>query len=297
METIIQPFGFREFLRHRHEEPSTEPAAWTPAGRSLVEKRFREFLEQGGFPEAQGLPTELRVELLQGYVDAVLFRDIVERHGVSQVAALRWMVRHALRNPAGSFSAHKFHGDLKAQGLSVGKDVVHAFLGHLEDVFLLSAVPVATESERRQNSNPKKLYPVDPAMIGAFDASARTNVGHALETVVWNELDRRRAEVGYVRTRDGFEVDFLARCRSGISELIQVCADPSAPQTLGRELRALERASVEHPDAVPYLLVMTQDDVLAAHAAGVDPDGVRIQPVHTWILEGNASTAKADPPR
>jgi len=54
-----------------------------------VEKRFGEYLVEGGFPEAQGLARGLRVELLQGYVDTVLFRDVRERHGVSQVSALR----------------------------------------------------------------------------------------------------------------------------------------------------------------------------------------------------------------
>ena len=34
METIIRPFSFREFLRHRGEEPKHEPARWTSSTRS-----------------------------------------------------------------------------------------------------------------------------------------------------------------------------------------------------------------------------------------------------------------------
>jgi hypothetical protein len=79
MATVIRPFSFREFLRHRGEEPATEPRRWRPAERSLVERRFREFLVEGGFPEVQGLPVTPRIELLQGYVDTVVFRDVVER--------------------------------------------------------------------------------------------------------------------------------------------------------------------------------------------------------------------------
>jgi hypothetical protein len=102
IETTVRPFGFREFLRHRGEEPRAEPRRWTADERSRVEKRFGEYLIEGGFPEAQGLTRALRVELLQGYVDTVLFRDVLERYGVSQVSALRWIVRHCLRNPAGT---------------------------------------------------------------------------------------------------------------------------------------------------------------------------------------------------
>jgi predicted AAA+ superfamily ATPase len=279
--TVIGPFSFREFLRHRSEEPSGASRGMTPAERSLVEKRFREFLVEGGFPETQGLPAPLRVELLQSYVDSVLFRDVVERYRVTQVEALRWLVRQCLRNPAGSFSVHRLHRDLQSQGHGVGKDAVHAMLGHLLDAFLLSAVPLATESERKRNSNPRKLYPQDPGLVRAFDASGRSNVGHALETAVSNELERRRAEVGYVRTEDGLEVDFLARYPTGEEDLIQVCADVSSRETLARELRAVAAASLEHSRAKPRLLVLDRD---ALSSIAVEDESIRVQPAYEWLL-------------
>lgn len=280
LATVIRPFSFREFLRHQDEEPAKEPRRWTAAERSLVEKRFREYLVEGGFPEAQGLTAALRVELLQGYVDTVLFRDVVERYGLTQVAALRWVVRQCLRNPAASFSVHRLHQDLKSQGHGVAKDAVHAMLGHLFDAFLLSAVPVATDSERQRNSNPRKVYPADTGLIRAFDNSGRTNVGHALETVVLVELERRGAEVGYVKTDEGFEVDFLVRHPAAGMELIQVCADVRNPGTLARELRALTEAAKAHPRAVQRLLVLDRDAL-----SGVNAPGVNVQPAYEWLLE------------
>lgn len=279
METVIRPFSFREFLRHRGEEPGPDAARWAPAQRSLVEKRFREFLAGGGFPEAQGLPAALRVELLQGYVDSVLFRDVVERHGVSQVVALRWVLRQCLRNPAGAFSVHRLHQDLRAQGHGVAKDAVHAMLAHLMDAFLLSAVPLATESERRRNSNPRKLYPLDPGLVGAFDVSGRPNLGQALETVVLNELERRKAQVAYVRTEEGFEVDFHVRYPAGGDELVQVCADPTADSTIERELRALESAAGDYPRAKRRLLVLDRDQ-----ARRIAAPGLSVQATCEWLL-------------
>ncbi|MDO8598365.1 MAG: ATP-binding protein [Sulfuricaulis sp.] len=281
METLIRPFSLREFLRHRGEEPRKRAREFSAHERSKVEKRFREYLAAGGFPEAQGLAVQERIDLLQGYVDTVLFRDVVERHGVAQVAALRWLVRQCLRNPAGSFSVHRLHQDLKAQGLGVAKDALHAMVGHLEDAFLLRGVALATDSERRRNSNPRKVYPVDTGLIAAFDRSGRANAGHALETAVLHELDRRKADVGYVRTRGGFEVDFHARFSDGREELIQVCADTASRETLEREWRGLEDAAKEYRRAKKRLLVLTFDQLPTASRPGVET-----QPAYEWLLDG-----------
>lgn len=279
METVIRPFSFREFLRHRGEEPEGPASRLDPKARSRVEKRFIEYLATGGFPEAQTLPITTRIDLLQGYVDTVLFRDVVERHNVTQVAALRWLTRHCLRNPAGAFSVHRLALDLKGQGLGLAKDALHAMVGHLEDAFLIRGVTLATDSERRRNSNPRKFYPVDTGLISAFNAGGRPNTGHALETVVLHELDRRKASIGYVRTPAGYEVDFHARLREGGEELIQVCAGWEDASTLARELRALEDAKAEHAGAKARLVTLTFDQVPASL-----PKGVAAQPAWQWLL-------------
>ena len=279
IETTIRPFSFREFLRHRGEEPRSEPRRWTAAERSLVEKRFGEYLVEGGFPEALRLTRALRVELLQGYVDTVLFRDVLERYGVSQVSALRWIVRHCLRNPASNMSVHRLFLDLKAQGHAVSKDSVHALLGHLFDAYLLEAVPLHTASERQRNSNPRKIYPADPGLIHAFDASGRANTGRALETAVFNELQRRLVDAAYVKTAAGFEVDFLASYRDGRRELLQVCADPSTTDARERELRALADAAKSRSKLSATLLVLTQEQAIALAGSGL-----QVMPAYEWML-------------
>ena len=70
----------------------------------MVDRALRDYLTHGGYPEAQGVETRERFELLRGYVDTAMLRDVVERHGVSQPVALRWMIRHLLGNAGGTFS-------------------------------------------------------------------------------------------------------------------------------------------------------------------------------------------------
>jgi predicted AAA+ superfamily ATPase len=279
MEALVHPFSFREFLRHLGREPAIKPARRAKAQRSALERDLRLYLAHGGFPEAVTLrDARDRRDLLRSYVDVALLRDVIERHEVTHPVALRWLSRHLLSNAAGLFSVSKMLGDLKSQGLPVGKDTLHAYLAHLEDAFLIRTLPVATGSERRRMVNPRKAYPVDPGLIPLFDRMGRENLGHALETCVMLELERRGADLGYVRTAEGFEVDFLARYADGSEELIQVCADLDAPATRERELRALEAAKCEHPDAAMRVVS------LAPEAPRELPRGVRHSAASAWLL-------------
>jgi predicted AAA+ superfamily ATPase len=284
VEAVIYPFSFREYLRHHGREPKQSPERLTKAERSSLEKDLLNYLGTGGFPEAQGLDSRDRQELLKGYVDVVLLRDVIERHAVSHPLALRWMVRHLLGNPAGSFSVNKFYRDLKSQGIAVAKDTLHGYLAHLEDAFLVRVVSVATDSERRRMVNPRKIYPIDPGLIPLFDRSGKANLGHALETCVLLELDRRGAEVAYMHTSGGCEVDFLARHPSGREELIQVCASLDDPATREREIRALAEASPDDPKAVRTLIAL---DIPAALEV---PSGIALHCAADWMIEGGMTT-------
>lgn len=248
--------------------------------RSSLEHAFLEYLVTGGFPEAQDLDATTRGRLLLDYVDVAMLRDVVERHAVSQVAGLRWMVRHLLGNAAGAFSAQKFYAALKSQGMSISKDTVHQALGYLEDCFLVRTVWMEADSERRRMVNPRKAYPVDPGLILVFDRSGRANIGHALETAVLIELERRGMDVTYVKSAEGHEVDFLARKAGAKGQLIQVSADPSDPVTAEREIRGLEEAGRLFPTAERRLLTSTRDAIPPKV-----PAGILAQPAYEWMLE------------
>ena len=80
--------------------------------------------------------------------------------------------------------------------------------------------------------------------------------GHSLETAVLLELERRGYEMGYVRTPQGFEVDFLAKSPGEPPLLVQVCADVQDPQTYDREAQALAAAAGEYRSARALLVML-----------------------------------------
>jgi hypothetical protein len=285
-EVALYPFSFAEALNHRGQAAPADPAFVTAAERARLERAFTDWLATGGFPEAQGLDGASRRQLLRDYVDVAMLRDVVERYGVSQVTGLRWLVRHLLGNAAAHFSVEKFYAALKSQGMAISKDTVHQLLAHLEDCFLVRLVWMDSASERQRMVNPRKAYPVDPALIAVFDRSGRANSGHALETAVLIELERRRCAVTYVRTPAGYEVDFLARDVDGNLELIQVCADASDPATAEREFRALIEAGKMYPGVRRRLLLTLTRDGAPAET----PPGITVLPAYAWLLAEPATS-------
>jgi predicted AAA+ superfamily ATPase len=173
LATEIFPFSFSESLRHAGEDGS--PAQRTGAARRARLASFlRTYLISGGFPEVQGLQAHLRVAILQEYVSVAILRDIIERHGIGNVVALRQLTRRLLGHPATAFSVNRFHQDLQSQGIACGKNALHEMLAHLEDAYLVQGVargwsiPARSTRSIRGSRRPSAS---DPMRIG--DACSR----------------------------------------------------------------------------------------------------------------------------
>jgi uncharacterized protein len=281
LEAIVFPFSFRESLRHAGEEPTQSWRRSPKAIRSRLANRLREYLTVGGFPEAQGLAERDRRYLLTNYVDTVLLRDVIDRHAVSNPTALRRLERHLMSNPAAPFSIQKCHDSFRSQGVAIAKDTLHQYLAHLEDAFLVRTVPILAASDRQRTVNPRKSYPIDPGFIPIYERVDRAYVGHALETIVLIELERRGYAVQYLRTKGGYEVDFHAECAGAPTLLVQVCAELGDTETREREVRALLDAKREHVKATALLITLDDDPPRLDRETA---KAIEWQPAVDWLL-------------
>ncbi len=246
----VLPFSYRESARHAGESIPEVPVG--SRVRSRLEAHMVDYLQVGGFPAVQDLGFAERVRTLQDYVELVVVRDVIERHGGASPQASRWFALSLLRQSGSLFSVNKTYNTMRSQGIEIGKNSLHALLGHLSDAYLVATVSVFKVSHAERLRAPRKIYAIDPGLAFATSVVAAENVGARLETAVYLEIRRRmgrlrEGSISYYVTNGGHEVDFVVG-DSGAGEprqLVQVCADPTDAQTKEREVRALAEAMDE----------------------------------------------------
>ena len=276
--TEVFPFSFLEALSHQGIglRENARPGAKT---RSLLENRMQTYLLDGGFPEVQGMERAYRIRILQEYVDVVIFRDLVERHQVSNIIPLRYMIRHMLNATATLFSVNKFYNDLKSQGVSCSKNTLHEYLDYLSDAYLFFQVFLHSRSERTRMVNPRKIYAVDPGLAQAYSRRPDPDWGHLLENFVFLELRRLYGLIEYYRTSSRKEVDFLVTGRNGERFLFQVAAAMDDASTRKRELDALSEAMQECKLRKATIVTLSKEEYLETEYGAI-----HVLPAWLWAI-------------
>lgn len=273
----VFPLSFSEFMRFNSVDLPRTRGAFTPREKGLLRRSVARYLEQGGFPDVVGLSDRMRATVLQGYVDAVLYRDVLERHEVASVQALKYTLEYLIHNFARKVSARAVSGVLKNLSVPANRESVMNYIGYFKDAYLVYPVSVLSDSLAVRRVNPDKYYIVDTGLIRAMCAKTDSENGWLLENLVFMSLRRRFCKVDYYQTEDGREVDFVVLDRvSRERSLVQVSWDMSNAATFARELGALETARRE--TGIEDATIVTWDDEEAL------PGGVKVVPVWKWLL-------------
>jgi len=266
------PFSFREFLDYKGIESA---GPMSTKSRLLVQKAFDEYWETGGFPEVAGLSLNLRIKTHQEYFHTILFRDIVERHDVSHPKAISDLAHRLVDNTASLYSINSLTGYLKSLGHKAPKSAVSDYLEWFEDAYFLFTMRIFDASLARSNTNPKKIYCIDHALVASVSSGILVNSGHLLENMAFTALRRLYPEIYYYKTKTGREVDFIIPIRNRARLLIQICESLSEPQTRKRELAALSEAMAE-------LGLKSGTVVTKNESERIDADGGIIEVVPIW---------------
>ena len=261
------PFSFREFLDYKGIE-SDGPLSTKK--RLTVQKAFEEYWETGGFPEVAGLKRMLRIKTHQEYFNAMLFRDLVERHDISHPKAVTDLAHWLVDNTGSLYSINNLTGYLKSLGHKAPKPAVSDYLEWFEDAYVLFTVRIFDASLARANTNPKKIYCVDHALVTSISSGILVNSGHLLENLVFAALRRVTPDIFYYKTKAGREVDFIAGRQGPSRMLVQVCESMADQQTRKRETTALAEAMTELKLSHGIIVTRNEEEQIQVDSGKID---------------------------
>jgi len=270
--TELYPFSFKEFLAFKKFTLGANYLSLTTQ-RAKIKRYFQQYLKEGGVPEYHKYGDPI---ILKGIYENILYRDIVARHDVKDVKALRELGLYYLTNIGRPFSYNKLKIYLKLGS----ENTVKSYTGYLEDSYLMFELPRFDYSLKQQFMAPKKIYCMDNGIISAVAFQFSKNRGQYLENAVFVELKRRGGELFYYHTKSGAEVDFIVKKGIKRLSLIQVTESIFDPRVREREISALTAAMREVKLKKGLILTEDEKDTLKVKEGTID-----VKPIYEWLLE------------
>ncbi|MEW6221148.1 MAG: DUF4143 domain-containing protein [Thermodesulfobacteriota bacterium] len=250
-------------------------------------RAFEDYLQGGGYPELVGdLDPGIKRRILQEYFDVMIYRDLVERHGTANLAALRLLIRRLVDGVGSSMSINKIHNDLKSAGYRIGKNALYDWLDQLETICFVQIARKFDPSVVRQELAERKAYVVDNGFLHAMSYRYSGNHEKLLENLIAMELRKKGLDLLFFKGDQ--ECDFVVVNDAGQARSLQVAYDLASPDIRKREIRALVRASRAAGSTDAFLVTMDQEEDLLV-------DGVAIAVRPAWKLLALWDQAWADP--
>ena len=243
LATEIWPFSFTEYMRAKNIK--IDRKLYGKKTQDHLNKIFHRYLTEGGFPEVHNYETDVRQRILQEYIDIVLYRDIIERHKIKTPTLIKHMILSLIHNVSNPFTINKFYNELKSKGFKTGKDILYDYADYIEDAYLAFSVAIYDKSIRKTQTNPKKIYAIDPGIVRALTLDYDGDLGKLFENVIYLDLRRLGCKINYYLTSERYEIDFVVKSPQGHKKIFQVVWNTDDKKTLARENRALKAAIKE----------------------------------------------------
>ena len=242
----VLPLSFKEFNR-------------------VTKKNFEEYLKIGGYPEVVLNPAK-KEKLLESYFELALIKDIISRHNVRDVNALRNLAFYLLTNSGKETSLKKIR---MALGLSY--DTIKQFIAYLEASFLIFQVPYFSYSLKESLIKQRKVYSWDLGMQQYASKSFTADFGRLAETAIAIELQHRKYDLYYWKEKN--EVDFVARKKAELTP-INVCYSKTLPK---REMQGLKEFNKKYKLKKSKILFLGKDTK--------KEDEIEIKNLEKWLTK------------
>lgn len=222
----VFPFSYQEYLM--------------VTGKEQMKQSYLDYINSGGLPELFSLPNKL--EIRQNYMstikDSILLRDIIQRYNIRDPKLLEDIFIFLVNNASNLISVNSIVKYFKNSGRNISYDIVAAYIGYIEDTFLIHRCERYDIKGKETLAGTSKFYINDLAYKNYLYPGFAYGIGYKLENLVYLQLRRSGYDV-YVGAMRDKEVDFVAMKGDHILYL-QSTYLLSDEQTVRREYAPLE---------------------------------------------------------
>ena len=274
----VFPFSFPEFLRLRMGKFDKNEILY---GTEKIETKrlFTEYAKWGGFPETGLAANPLdKTKLLTEYLRAMFFRDLVERHDMTNIALFNALADKLFSSFSTRLSLTAFYRQYRDL-FPFSKDLLFQYFHNFEESMLIFAVRKFSESSYKRSRNPVKIYPVD---TGLCRRVASEDAGRILENIVFIELARKGGEVYYFEEKQ--ECDFVVKeAEEERFATFQVCwelTDENRRRETGGLIAACKRLNLTEGT------ILTDDQEWEEETEGIK---IVVCPVWRWLFNRDSA--------
>jgi predicted AAA+ superfamily ATPase len=250
-EIKIYGLSYQEFLLFHKLSESSES--------------FLKYAKYGGLPYLIHLELDDRIvyDYLQNIYNTILYKDLVSRFGIRNVAFLERLTEYCAENVGSLVSAKKISDFLKSQKISISPNIVLNYLSHLTAAFFVFRVSRSDIKGRKVFEIGEKYYFEDMGLRHTICPFHQGDIGKVLENLVYLHLRQNGFEVFIGKLGDK-EIDFVAQ-RGSEKIYVQVAYVIANEKTHEREFGNLLAIADNYRK-----VVVSMDEVAQGNYKGIE---------------------------
>lgn len=263
----VFPYSFKEYLSANHIENVRLDQIGTKKRADIV-SQYEQYVTYGAFPELVDIKNKR--PFLNNIYQTVYLQDIITRNKITNDFAVRLILKKIAESVTKALSFNRLTNIVKSTGISIGKQTVINYVGHMLDSYLIFSL----QNYASKKTSPK-YYFMDTGLLGLMLLDCKTA---QLENLVAVELIRRYGFENVYFFENNIEVDFYVPSENlAIQVSMQVLEDVD---TLERETRAFVKLNQFIPDTKCLLVTNSEETKLNC-------DGIKIDvvPAWKWLLD------------
>lgn len=263
----VYPYSFAEYLSANHIENIMLDQISTKQRVDIV-SQYEDYVTYGAFPELVDIKNKR--PFLNNIYQIVYLQDIITRNKITNDFAVRLILKKIAESVTKALSFNRLTNIVKSTGISIGKQTVINYVGHMLDSYLIFSL-----QNYAGKKTPPKYYFMDTGLLGLMLLDCKTA---QLENLVAVELIRRYGFDNVYFFENNIEVDFYVPSENlAIQVSMQVLEDVD---TLERETRAFVKLNDFIPNTKCLLITNSEETTLKCDDIEID-----MIPAWKWLLD------------